>query len=36
MENNQQVRVSEDETVIVTVPAYLEKFEAFMASTDKR
>jgi len=31
-----RVRVRNEETVIVTVPSYLEKFEKFIATTDKR
>ena len=31
-----KVRIRNDEVVIVSVPSYLEKFEKFIAITDKR
>ena len=32
----EKVRLSNDEVIIVSVPSYLEKFEKFIATTDKR
>ena len=32
----EKIRVRNDEVVIVTVPSYLEKFEKYIATVDKR